>query len=254
MMSESAPSSCPSCDSTNLERIEAIDAERCSECSLVIDGELADVSTGSEVEGVQSIGSESSEAESWDEEVAVSDKSEQNLVELLSLVEEISTALELPAQVELESAELAANAWEENFMHGRSMEATVGAAIYSTSRATNQTIPPAIIAGEVGISKTKLLSSFRKLRHAQHLDLDPPQPTDYLHFLCFNRGFGQTVKRDAERRLHRSNYARGDPVGIACAAVYKSAQDQGHDITLREIAANGSLTKETIWRHTQKID
>lgn len=254
MMPETASSACPNCESTNLERIDAIDAELCSECSIVIDGELADDSIGAEVQGIQPIGKESSGAEAWDEAIAVKDKSEQKLVELLSLVEETSSAVELSAEAELEAAERAADAWEDNFMHGRSMTATVGAAIYSVSRSSNQAVPPAIIADQLGISKTKLLSTFRKLRHTQQLDIDPPQPTDYLHFLCKTKGFGRRVEQEAKRRLHLSNNARGNPVGSACAAVYNSAQDQGYDITLREIAAVGSLTKETVWRHTKKMD
>ncbi len=238
---------CPVCNSKNIGYWEDLDTWICENCSYVINEDSPEIPTTS------SCGTSSDDVENttWDQALSITDKSEANLVELLSQVEEVSNTLSLPDELMLRAGEISAEAWETNFMHGRTTADTVGAAVYAAGRELQYGVPPASIASAVDRDKQSIKTTYQKLRSNLHLDVAPPQPVDYIDYLCQVLNLSEEIAETAERLLTNHRIG-GNPVGIAAAGVYLAA-DQEADLTLREVAEVIGLTKETVWRQTKRI-
>lgn len=243
--------SCPQCGSNDKDVLEAIDTQICDRCSFVLDADFPD---GFDIEPALINESDSStNPPAWDDEVTIQDKAEQNLVEMLQELEECCSALELPKETELESAEIAAQAWEDNFMHGRSVSVVLGAGIYAASLMTGNGVPPGAVGQVIDVNKNKLTRVYRILRRELELTIPPAQPSDYVHYICEKQGLADGEIEETNRLLNQSDILGGNPIGIACAAVYLAATKRGEEVTLRELAKTGHLTKETVWNHKQTL-
>jgi len=191
---------------------------------------------------------EQSEPVNWESQIAVRDKSEANLVDALSRTEAIGDALSLPEEQVIRSAELVAKAWETNFMHGRSLERTIGAVIYAVSREADTALPPAMIAEVVETDKASIKQMFQKLNRELKLEIGPPTPKQFITVICTGLGLPGEVEVTARDVLNQRESKGGNPVGVAAAAVYISCDQTGITITLKEVAQLTGLTKETVWR------
>jgi transcription initiation factor TFIIIB Brf1 subunit/transcription initiation factor TFIIB len=185
--------------------------------------------------------------------LSIKDDSEANLVELLSRIEEVGDELSLEVNEVTRAGEIATQAWKTNFMHGRTKEATLSAAVYAATREGERTIPPGIIADTIDVEKRKLKHAYQKLKSAQDLDLDPPDPSDYVKYLCETLDLPQDVEHQVDDILSEQTFIGGSPIGTAAASIYSVSSEKSESITLREIAISTKLTKETIWRHTKKL-
>jgi transcription initiation factor TFIIB len=248
-------SKCPACKSDNLDQLEGVDSVICTDCSYVINGQ--DQQPRSQFsEKDQSTGGQetATTGTDWDHDLSVKDKSEAILVDVLSTIEEIGPKLALTDQEVVRAGEIVTKAWKRNFMHGRTKEGTLAAAVYTASRESNRSIPPGVVAKTVEIDKQRIKKTYRQLKEDQSLDFDPPKPLDYVAYLCRDLGLSSEVEHATKELLTESNYIGGDPVGTAAAGVYEISGNRSHQVTLREVARAASLTKETVWRHTQKLE
>ena len=244
-MSESAASieDCPACEAESVSYWEELEAWICDDCSYAV-GQLSSETTIPEFS--PDVDESPTDDQDWNRYVSARDKSEENLVEVLSHVEEFA----LPT--ELRAAEIVTEAWKQNFMHGRTKPDTVGASVYAASREAQQAIPPAAIADQLTSGRQSIKNTYRQLKSELQLDIAPPRPTEYLGHICRELDLPDEVETAAEKILVGTDTG-GNPVGIAAAAVYVSVSTDGSDVTLRKAAAVTGLTKETIWRHASKL-
>lgn len=246
---------CPTCGAASTEWSEEYSSVVCSECYAVVDN----VSRVDDVERIEESDREDQQyqkeiEEDWTHSVSIGDKSEANLVEVLAQVEEISSSLSLPDSVVIRGGEIITEAWESNFMHGRSKDKAVSAAVYAASRERQYSVPPGVIAKLADIEKRRLKKTFRQLREAQNLDIGPSTPVEYLDYICTQLELHAGVEEQAEKLIEEIKSSGANPVGIAGAAVYQANKADGESVTLREIAGVTAMAKETVWRHTKRFE
>lgn len=250
-MNESSPpvEECPACSADNLSYWEELETWICDDCSYVVETGVSNSSTPDFSEDID--GDEINDR-AWDQSISVKDKSEANLVEILSLVEEVTDELALSHELAIRAAEIAVEAWKANFMHGRTKPDTVGASVYAASREMQQGIPPAIIANNINSNQQSVKDTYQQLKAELNLDIDPPSSTEYLGHICQELDLPAEVATTTETVLD-GYHAGGNPVGIAAAAVYVVSNNEGNELTLRQAAEAIGLTKETIWRQASQI-
>lgn len=254
-MSEVQPPSgqCPACHSEEIEFWEYTDSWVCSECRFVLDSTDDEPDVACFVDIKSHTEQKEDTIEPWQQRISIKDKSEANLVDVLTLTEDTGEALGLSDQSSTRAGELVTRAWESNFMHGRTQELTVGAALYAASRESTQTVPPSIIADQLQLGKSSMKTVYRDLKSDQNLDIQPPMPQNYVEYICRSLELPVTVSDRADSLLNEKNSGGGNPIGIAAGGIYEAAVIEGEDATLREIAAVVSLTKETVWRHANQF-
>jgi transcription initiation factor TFIIB len=240
---------CPGCGAENITYWEELETWICDDCSYVI--EMSTSKTSSPTLP-KDLNRNKVEEETWSQSISVKDKSEANLVDVLSQVETISDELALPGELAIRAAEVVVEAWKINFMHGRTKPDTVGASVYAASREAQQGIPPAIIADKIESDRKTVKKTYQQLKTELQLNIDPPRPLEYLEHICYELNLPSGAKKTAEEIL-AGHSAGGNPVGIAAAGVYVASEIEGEDLTLRRAAKVTDLTKETIWRQAERI-
>lgn len=240
---------CPACGAETISYWEELDKCVCDDCSYVIESSTSQTSS---LNLSTDMDRSEVEEETWSQSISVKDKSEANLVDVLSQVETVSDRLELPDELAIRAAEVVAEAWKINFMHGRTKPDIVGASVYAASREAQQGIPPAIIADKIESDRKTVKKTYQKLKTELQLNIDPPRPTEYLGHICLELNLPSRVEKTAEEIL-AGHQAGGNPVGIAAAGVYVASEIDGEELTLRKAAKVTDLTKETIWRQAERI-
>ncbi len=253
--SNEQPSKCPACDTDSLSYQEHIESWLCNECSYVVDSNSLLTETGDTSDSVDdALELKESEPVNWESQIAVRDKSEANLVDALSQTEAICDALSLPEEQVIRSAKLIAKAWETNFMHGRSLERTIGAVIYAVSREADNAFPPAMIAEVMETDKGSIKQMFQKLNRELNLEIGPPTPKQFTAVICIELNLPRKVEVTARDLLDQGESKGGNPVGVAAAAVYIACDQTDTIMTLKEIAQLIGLTKETVWRRKSEFE
>jgi len=245
---------CPACASEDLTYWEELDSSICDSCSYVLESDI-DIST-IEARGNNSGVSPNSvtaDGTEWKDNIAAKDKSEANLVDVLTKSEEAGECLDLSYDQEIRTAEVLTEAWKTNFMHGRNKIDTIAASLYVVSREEGNTIPPGMIARTVGTDKQSVKNMYKQLVDHLGIDLDPPIPEDYVPSVCSELGLSQDIQDAAIDLLSKQRPRGGNPVGIAAAGVYLVCDSNQTDLTLRDVGAVVNMTKETVWRQKSKI-
>ncbi len=245
---------CPVCKSESMTSWDGIDSSVCGNCSYVIDSdsEVSKPDNSIDVSPAREQ-NESSEHPDWQTRVSVKDNSEANLVDALSQAEAITTNLSLPDDVVVRVGEVVANAWKINFIHGRTTSKLVGAAVYAVSREQGIAVPPGVVAETTGVEKSSIKKTYKQLKDELQLDLGPPAPTEYVDYICQILELPDSVRKGSRRLLEEMVTVGGNPIGTAAASVYEVSTEESEDVTFREIAQATSLTKETVWRHADKL-
>ena len=245
---------CPVCKSESMTSWDGIDSLVCNNCSYVIDSDNEVSKTDSTTEmPTAREQDDSSKHPDWETRVSVKDSSEANLVDALSQTESVATDLSLPDDVVVRAGEVVANAWQMNFMHGRTTSKTVGAAVYAVSREQDIAVPPGVVAEMTGVEKSSIKKTYKQLKSELQLELGPPEPAEYLDYICQTFELPDSVQKDSTRLLEEMATVGGNPIGTAAASVYEVSTEHSEDVTFRDIAQATSLTKETVWRHADKL-
>lgn len=245
-----APSEeCPACGSQSILYRGNLDAWICENCSYVVE----ETESRSSIPNLRTdFDEEDGRDRRWDHSIPVKDKSEANLIDVLQQVDKLADNLGVNDNLGIRAAEISVEAWKINFMHGRSKSGTVGASMYAASREMQHGIPPQFIADQIESDRKSLKSTYRKLKSELNLAVVPPSPTEYISHICNHLDLTDSVEKEAKGEL--ADYrGGGNPVGVAAAGVYLSANQSGYDLTLRTVSRAVGLTKETIWRHSENI-
>lgn len=245
---------CVACGSEKITYWENLTSWVCNNCSYVID------STGG-VTGVEvstasgrNEGQEADQEGDWTNQISIKDKSEANLVDVLTQTEDLATELSLPNDVAIRAAEIVAEAWKTNFMHGRTKPTVVGAAVYAATRQSENSLPPAAISDVTDAKKQSIKRIYKELKKDQCLDIGPPSPDDYVSEICRLLDLSKSIQEIAKDILSEQCIKGGNPVAIAGAGVYQASVDEHPDLTLKDIARAIGVTKETVWRHKSRIE
>jgi len=246
------PEQCPACGAESLRHQAAIESWICAECSYVVDsGDEPSVSNSSKL--IEESTDDKAGQIDWKSQIAVSDSSEVNLMEALSRTEDVTDAVGLSNERTLRAGEMIAEAWQINFMHGRSQERTIGAIIYAVSREVDAALPPAMIGEEMMVDRTVIKQTFQTLNRELNLDIKPPVPCEFVEAISEELELPANVEPAAKVLLRQQDTYGGNPIGIAAAAVYVTHKQNENKLTLKQLAEVTGLTKETVWRQKEQL-
>jgi len=255
-MTESPPLDvCPACGGDSFSHQPAVDSWICDECSSVLDSHShSQPESERQSPAAPTTSDEDSNREvDWESRIAIADTAEANLVDGLARTETIAETLSLSTERTLRAGELIAEAWQTNFMHGRSQERTIGAIIYAVSREADAALPPAQIAEAVQVDKASIKQMVQKVSQELELDIGPPTPEEFVGALTTALELPESTESRAKELLQEHDSTGGNPVGIAAAALYLTCDQAGIEVTLKDLASVTGLCKETIWRQKSAL-
>ena len=189
----------------------------------------------------------------WHSGIEIKDSSDERLVGAFIRMEALADEFTMTVKTRFRAAELISEAWEQRFMHGRGENTTVAACLYIACRKLGQPIPINKVADATDVSTSKLKSVYRTLVTELNLQVDVAEPADYIPHLSVQLGLDHNAVKRAKVELAKVDTVPGNPVGIAAAALYLAANTTEHAITFRETAEAAGMTKETIWRKTERF-
>jgi len=255
-MSDPEPNveTCSVCRTGELRQWEELEVWSCKNCSYVFNRKRVDTSVNPIQETSEVGESSQEEKQDWKKNLKSHDRSEANLIDVLSKTEDLAEEFELPEEVEVRAGELVTDAWRSNFMLGRTKTATVGAAVYVAAREGDQAIPPAFIAESLELEKRRIKDVYTSLKKELDVTLTGTTPQEFVPAISDELEVNDEVEHLALELLDKTGLMGGNPVGIAAAAVYKASSVVGAQHSQREIAAIVDMTKETIWRHSKEFE
>lgn len=253
MSSEHSVQPCPGCGSESLDSGTDIPGEVCQGCGLVHDGSnWAYNSVGNVEVGVQS-GSENETSSDWQNEITIRDASDQQIVRILSEVDDLADHLSLDSEEREIAVEFAVETWGENLMHGRELESMIASVVYTACRKSGHPRPIHIVAKAAGIGETKLQNASSVIIRELDWEMNPPGAKEYIPYLNTQFDLPDQVERDAAEILQNAGTIGGNPAAIAAAALYTATQDSD-SLTLQEAGQAAGVSKETVWRHSTEFE
>lgn len=247
---------CPRCSGELKEMVSGSDTPICHDCGMVDPETKADQGGESNKgDGPYTPGKRAGQSlnAEWIRDVDIKDSSDENLVELLLLVDEVAVELGFDGEERVRAAELATSAWENRLPHGRSMDTIAGACVYITSRENVRPRPVSIIAEVLGEDEESVNKSYRALISSLEVEVPLSGPDAYTHYLGEQLGIPDDVSRAVEDVLSKDIEINGNPAGIAAGALYLAANARDRDITMVEAGQAAGVAKETVWRKVRDL-
>ena len=165
-------------------------------------------------------------------------------------IDRLSTLLSIPDKTREGSMEIYRDAWENNLIHGRSIEKILAASIYLACRKHNvprtlDEVEDATKVGRKDIMKTcKLLATRLGMR------LAPISPLDYVSGFCAKLNLKPQVEERAKEiikeALDRGITSGRGPTGIAASAIYIAAILCDDRKTQNDVAMASGVTEVTL--------
>lgn len=189
--------------------------------------------------------------------------SERTLRQALGEINRMATALGLPHSARETAGVIYRRALTEDLVGRRSIEGVATAAVYAAIR--QEGIPRTLDEIEVvaRIDKRRFARDYRLLNEKLDLSIAPPDPTEYLPRFASELRLphhAQRLAKDLLEAVIDTPYMNGkNPVSIAAAAIYASAQlseDQltpEEQLTQRAISDVTDITRMTIRTHCRDI-
>lgn len=248
---------CPSCDG----EIEDVAGDRgavaCVDCGLVnpetnqpetLEEDSSDTTGGDGNKyGTDEVN------EGWKRQVGVTDSSDENLVEILSLVDEYVEAMNLSESVRLRTAEILMSGWEHGLFEGRQKEVVTAGGVYAAGRELQEPRPLTNLSTTAEVSESSVNNAYRLLVAEVELTIPVSGPQAYVTYVGQELSLPSGVIDEAEAILESSLGDGGNPAGIAAAVLYLVADDCESEVTLNEAGSAAGVSKETVWRNTQTL-
>jgi transcription initiation factor TFIIIB Brf1 subunit/transcription initiation factor TFIIB len=191
-------------------------------------------------------------SDGWTHEVSISDSTDENLVEILSIVDTVVERLSLPQSVQLQAAELVFSVWEEGLFAGRHKETVTAGGVYAAARRCDHPRPLTKVSDAVGVAESNVNDVYRVIIAELALEVPISTPADYVPHVGDELSLPQSVIDEAETILSQDSECRGNPAGVAASMLYLLAPDD-QEITLQQAGSAAGVSKETVWRHTQTL-
>ncbi|MFP9062330.1 hypothetical protein ACLI4R_17645 [Natrialbaceae archaeon A-chndr2] len=247
---------CPVCEGKLNGMISGSEISICQNCGRVD----PDSTSGQEDSGDKRVGLHSpadnedrSSVVGQNHPFEIKDSSDANLVKLLLLGDEAARRLSFCEEERLRVAELATSAWENQLLHGRSMDTIVGACLYTAARESERPRPISVVAEIVEVDEKAMSTSYRTLVSALNIAVPVTEPESYTYYLGERLGVTDDVADDVAKILSEDLDIAGNPAGIAAGVLYIVANSRDNDITLVEAGQAAGVSKETVWRKVSSL-
>lgn len=253
------PETCPSCGGEATEIVSGIDTPICRDCGKV-DPETTHSQSLEDDKGDGSDNPVRAEAlfstegqNRQDHPFDIEDSSDANLARLLLSGDRAAHCLGFRDDERLRTAELAAFAWENHFSHGRSMDAIVGACLYTAARESARPRPITVVAEAVETSEEAINTAYRALVSELEISVPVTGPAPYTHYLSDQLDLPNGITEEVVEVLSEDLDVSGNPAAVAAGALYLAANSRGHEVTLVDAGQAAGVAKETVWRKVSSL-
>ncbi|MFO8019471.1 MAG: transcription initiation factor IIB [Promethearchaeia archaeon] len=182
---------------------------------------------------------------------------DRNLSRALNELERLSSQLNLPKDIKESAALIYRKIARKNMIRGRSIEAMLIAAIYVSCKINNIPKRVADFTEFATVGKKKIIRCFRLIIRELNLNLKASSPKTYIPRFCSDLNLsGKTLKRAAEliKLSKKHHFTTGkSPSGLAGAALYVAAMQEGERRTQKEISKTAGVTEATIRNRYKEI-
>lgn len=247
------PIECPGCGANEVSTKADLSSSVCDQCGLVYDGSEWPTEIAEKSETQEGDDPKSNNQSNWQDEIAVADASDQQLVRILSIFDSAANSLDICDDARARAADIVTQAWSQNITHGRRVESIVAATIYLTCRETGKPRPSHVIAEVTQADEQQVHDIARVLSHQLELDIATTGACGYIPYLVDELEFSEPTATKASQKLTNMDSVGGEPAAIAAAALYVVSRNGADSVTLTEAGDAAGVTKETVWRHTTHI-
>lgn len=244
--------SCPDCNSIDLDGDVKNVAAVCNACGFVIHDFTRNHPAPVETEPPDETKTKSSRT--WPEVSTVTNSTEQQIVDALTIAEDIADSLDVPKEARREAATLLNSASKQYLTDGRSTEAIVAATVYIAAKEVGEPRPLSRVAETVESTNTQTSRLTRILQRELTRGTSGADPIEYLPFLNAELEYGPEISARAERFLTQADTSKitngRSPAGIAGAALYWASNGAR---TQQQVATAAGVSKETIRIRLQEL-
>jgi transcription initiation factor TFIIB len=175
---------------------------------------------------------------------------DRNLAYAMNELDRFASQLNLSKDIKESSAHIYRKMANKNLIRGRSIEAMLIASIYATCRLSN--IPKTLddFIEFASVDKKKIARCYRLIINELRIHIKVSSPINFISRFCAELNLsGSTQNRAAEilklaKKFHIT--AGKAPTGLAGAALYVAAMQEGERRTQREISLAAGVTEATI--------
>ncbi|MEM4852185.1 MAG: transcription initiation factor IIB, partial [Thermofilum sp.] len=165
-------------------------------------------------------------------------------------LERLSAQLGLPKTVLDRALEIYKRALESNLVRGRSIESVMAAAVYAACRELKLPRTLDEIAVYTRAGRKDVARCYRLLLREASIKVPLPNAADFVPRIgSYLRLSGQTIKAAIEilDKARAAGLTAGkDPAGLAAAAIYIAALQNGEMRTQKEVARAAKVTEVTV--------
>ncbi len=175
---------------------------------------------------------------------------DRNLVSAMNELDRLSSQLTLSKEIKESSAHIYRKMAYKNLIRGRSIEAMLIASIYLSCRINN--VPKTIddFLEYSLVDKKKIARCYRLILNELKINIEVSSPVNFIPRFCAELNLsGKTQNRAAELLNLAKKYritAGKAPTGLAGAALYVAAIQEGERRTQKEISEAVGVTEATI--------
>ncbi len=165
-------------------------------------------------------------------------------------IDRLSELLFIPEETRLDSMEIYREAWENDLIHGRSIEKVLAASMYMACRKHN--VPRTLdeIEDATKVGRKDIVKTCKLLANRLGLKLAPTSPLDYVSRFCAKLNLKKRVEEQAreiiEGALEKDITSGRGPTGIAASAIYIAAILCGNRKTQKDVAEATGVTEVTL--------
>jgi len=186
----------------------------------------------------------------WQVRARAQSSIERNLAQAVIELERLGAQLGLPKPVLDRALEIYKKALESNLVRGRSIESVMAAAVYAACRELRLPRTLDEIAMYTRAGRKDVARCYRLLLREASIRVPLPNAADFVPRIgSYLRLSGQTIKRAIEilEQARAAGLTAGkDPAGLAAAAIYIAALQNGEIRTQKEVARAAKVTEVTV--------
>lgn len=186
----------------------------------------------------------------WQVRARAQSSMERNLAQAVVELERLGAQLGLPKSVLDRAIEIYRRALDSNLVRGRSIESVMAAAVYAACR--EMRLPRTLdeIALYTRAGRKDVARCYRLLLREAAIKVPLPNASDFVPRIgSLLRLSGSTIKRAMEiiDQAREAGLTAGkDPAGLAAAAIYIAAIQNGEMRTQKEVARAAKVTEVTV--------
>ena len=165
-------------------------------------------------------------------------------------IDRLSLLLSIPEKAREGSLEIYREAWENDLIHGRSIETILAATIYLACR--KHKVPRTLdeIEDVTNVRRTDIIKTCKILAKKLGMKLAPASPLEYVSAFCAKLNLKQPIEERARKIIDAAleiNITSGrSPTSIAAAAIYMAITLSDGMTTQKDVADATGVTGVTL--------